>query len=182
MSHKKVLEVAHKFAENNLQDKFQSQKEMLETFALKYRREFEIVLDEINTALFAVKKSNLDRDALKEFINISKNLVHIYKSFDEKNPYEAANKLVNYIYSKETLDVIKNLHFILKRIDIPFNAAESITMLAKFVKWTKAHMNEKPLIPSAEELLSKLPSGMDEVVENRTSGPEEATNPGIKKK
>jgi hypothetical protein len=167
MSHKKVLELAHKFAERSRNEQFQDQRDMLEKFSDEYLTKFRTILNEMEGDLRVLREKEFNKSQWKEFGLFWKELIEIYKAYDEKNPYEGAKQLLLFVTSKPKETFIRNLNSdiqkFLKEKDNDFASGlhhaqvNSLKALWDFCGKTAKKMLANPLMKDPRELQTVPP-------------------------
>lgn len=169
MSYKKILQLADKFAEKSQNEQFQEQRAMLEKFSDEYLNTLKSILGEMEGDLLTLKEKGFPRAKWKEFGLFWKELVEIYKSYDESQPYEGAKKLLLFVASKSKESFIRTLnaevHKFLKEKEVDFGAGadlsqsevNSLRRLWDFSNRTAKTMVSNPLLPDPRELITTPP-------------------------
>lgn len=133
MSYKKILAIANKFnrkliaSEEN--PELQVQKEILIKFYQNLNDKLRNLVNEISGEAHTLKERNFDRTMLKAFLKIAHDL-HIMRedlnanfhlsqqgfqgNLFRLNPYETANKFVNYVTSRSHKSILDNLEFFIQ--------------------------------------------------------------------
>jgi phosphoglycolate phosphatase-like HAD superfamily hydrolase len=188
MSHKRVLELAHKFAETSLNDKHQAQRVRLETFTDNFTRKLRASLNEMEGDLFTLKEKGFDRKLWKEIGQFWRDLIEIYKHYDEKKPYESAKKLIEYLKSKGSwlVMVIPTVRKFLKENEVDFGAStvlqqarvEGFKKVIMLAQDTGIYMQKNPLLPDPRNAPTVPPPRRVEVIPDpdfKPVGPEAGT-------
>lgn len=194
MSHKKVLELAKKFAEKSLNDQFQEQRQKLEQFSDDFLGKLRPILNKMEEDLLTLKEKGYDRNLWKELGMLRTRLISFYKNFSEDKPYESAQVVINFVFSKETFELIQKLHSSiqkhLKKTEVEFepsprftqSRADSLQKLVTFMHSIKDFMKKNPLLPTVPHEQIVPSSGLVILPDPsfRSIGPEATTNPGVK--
>ena len=105
MSHKKILELAKKFASTYNSDELK--KEKIITFFERFKQHFRILLNEMEGDYMTIKVKGIDKNILKNFHNLYQNLLEFLKKFDDKLPIE---NIITYIFAKPNRLLINTLN------------------------------------------------------------------------
>lgn len=169
MSHQKVLELAKKFAEKNLQEQQQS----LEDFGYDFTDKLRAILGEMASDLGTLKEKGYDKAYWKQLGNLYQRLIEMRKDFDYYRPYVSVEKISNFIFSKEMFFIIQNLHHTiqkhLKENEVDFKAgpglsqsrADSLKKLVSLLKTTNEYIKAHPLEMTPRDMPTSAPPKME---------------------
>jgi hypothetical protein len=190
MSYNRVQQVARKFAENNLNDQYQAQRERIELFSDNLLRKLRASLNELEGDLFVLKEKKFDKTSWKELGQFWRDLIEIYKKIDEKRPYDGVGKLVNYIKSKKDwlLKIIPAIRKHLKENEVDFGPsktliqarADGLKKVILLVEEMGQYVKKNPLLADPREMktVPPPPRGALEVIpdpEFKPVGPDQGT-------
>lgn len=192
------MQLAHKFAEKSLNEQYQQQRKMLETFAYDFAGKMRAILNEMQGDLSTLKYKDYSRDQRRKLGLFYYSLLEKTKDLDPNTPYESANKIIQYVLDKNNLSMIsdlnKDIQQYLKENEIDLGPAKSfkqvrvnsLANLVKLMHWANLYMKTNPLIDEPDDTIPP-PTRMNttqETIDPRFQGigPEALTNPGVKAK
>lgn len=128
MSHKKVINLAIKFAQKTIAfDRTQEkiiQQEKFYTFFEQFKKHFRTILNEMDGDYMTLRVKGINRTILKEFSHLYHELLELFKKFDDQHPKESTQHIVNYVFSKSNRNTINfldtSIQQFLKRNEIDF--------------------------------------------------------------
>lgn len=194
MSHKQVLKTAIKFAQKQ-NEQFKAQREKLEKFSDAFMKKFRTIITEMEGELFVLKQKNFNIDQWKKMSQLWRQLIEIYKKFDDDHPYNGAKELVNFISDRSISDMIaklnNNIQKHLKENKIEFGKSSmlkqvkinSLRNIVIFASNTESYMNKNILLPDPRDVITLPPPRKDLVIDDplfTPVGPDMQTLPGIK--
>lgn len=195
MSHKKVQELAKKYAERLMSaeernKEFHIQRTKMWHFYMFFYRRLRAILGDMEGDIRSLKEKGFDHKMLKMFIKARQDLIELLKSVDKERPYIMAEKFVNYVLNRPNSIVLENLDFLIQhhlemnRIDTPTGAllgqvsSNSIGALQELAKQVKEFMAHNPSIPipggSQPPTSMELPQGSP--IPHMPALPEQLTN------
>jgi len=192
MSHRKVLELAKKFAEKSLNEQHQQQREKLEEFSYNFTDKMRAILNEMAGDLLTLKEKGYDRTQWKQLGNLYQRLIDARKDFDHNKPYVSSERIINFIFSKEIFNIIQALHSSiqkhLKENEVDFGASktlgqarvDSLQKLIKLMHSAKDYIKMNPLLPDIREMQTIPPPPKAPDSSYKPVGGEALTNPDIK--
>jgi|SRR6185436_983535 len=112
MSHKKIVELAHKFAKKTVMFNHEQimKAEKLNMYFEQFKRDFRALLNEMSGEYMSIRIKGIDSYILKEFSTLYHNLLDYFKRFDDQYPYESLQRIVNYVFSKSFRSTITSLN------------------------------------------------------------------------
>lgn len=113
MTHKRVIELANKFA-NQHNKEWQDQRERLEAFYYDTSKFFKALISEMNGDLLTLKFKDIHPDVLKTFGDVTHKILSLYLEIDPDHPYVGLENLINWAESKQTKVLLENLEFLIK--------------------------------------------------------------------
>lgn len=168
MTHKKVIELANKFA-NQHNKEWQDQRERLESFYYDTSKFFRTLINEMDGDLLTLKQKNIHPDVIKMFSDITHKLISLYLDIDPEHPYKGIDNLINWTESKETKVLLENLEFLIKeylfRGKIDFEQTphmkhpqvQSIKRLLAVIPKLRNFMNDHPMLPDPRNVSTVPP-------------------------
>lgn len=193
MSHRKVLELAKKFAEKNLNEQYQQQRERLEEFGYDFTDKLRAILNEMAGDLVTLREKGYDKTSFKQLANLYQNIIELRKNFDYYRPYVSVERIAEFIFSNDMLKIIKHLDYTiqkhLKENEVDFGTSkvlrqakvESLGKLTRLVYDSFQYTKKHPLLPDVRETATvpppaKIPSDP----EYKPVGNDALTNPDRK--
>lgn len=164
MSHQKVLELAKKFAEKSLNEQYQQQRDRLEEFAYDFTDKLRAILNEMTGDLATLREKGYDKTYWKQLANLYQRLIDMRKEFDYHRPYVSAEKIYNFIFSKDMFLIIQTLHSsiqkYLKENEVDFRPSgglkqarvDSLRKLITLMHDANSYMKKNPMLPDAREM------------------------------
>lgn len=182
MSHKKIVELSKKFAELNINEKFNAQREKMSIFSDEFYASFRRILNEMEGDIMSLKYKGFEISTLKQFNGIFHNLLNISKEITSDNPYHAAKKLNEFLSDKMVLNNLKKIISLIKETlqsdnfgeNLPGLKIDSINKIAKLNEFVKNYMANNPLLNVSLE--TSFPILQEE---ERKAGRDDVTNPAI---
>lgn len=180
----KVIELGEKFAHEHNQ-KWQEQRDRLETFYFDTSRFFRNLINEMDGDLLVLKHKDVHEDVIKMFSKFTHDLLKLYLDIDPTHPYAGMEKLVNWVDSKQTKNLLENLEFLiqtyLKKEKIEFEQTpnmkhpqfSSIQKLLTIIPKLRNFMVEHPMLPDPRSV-STVPPPMKGFLEP-SLGPNDPT-------
>lgn len=118
-SNEKVFKLIEKFvvlaeqeAPTNM--KYQAQREKLAQFYDYFTGNLRAITNELGGDIVVLRERKFNSKMLKMMSDVYQDLIELGKSISSEKPYDAAEKLVNYVLNKPTGPVIDNLDFLAK--------------------------------------------------------------------
>lgn len=185
MTHKKVIELANKFA-NQHNKEWQAQRERLETFYYDTSKFFKALINEMNGDLLVLKHKDIHPDVIKTFGDTIHKLLSLYLDIDPEHPYAGIEKLINWADNKQTKVLLENLEFLIKEYlfrgksefeqtpNMKHPQVQSIKKLLAIVPKLRAFMNAHPMLPDPRSV-STVPPPMKIDKELVSLGPNDPT-------
>lgn len=129
MSHKKIQQLADKFADTTLLEHYQSQKNKSNPFSGNFLKNLRIALNELEGDLVTLKHRDFNRSQWKELGIFWRSCIEIYKSFNENNPFEGIQELVELLKEKKDwlAKMIPAIRQHLKNTEIDFIPSPGLT-------------------------------------------------------
>jgi hypothetical protein len=161
MSSKILLARIKKLADTSTLDRneqFRLQREKLEQFYHDLHMKFRVMLNEMEGDLRTLKEKDFPKNLLKSFFQVWYDLIDISKQLDVKDPYVAADKLVQYVKQRPHRSIIDNLDFLIQHhmqkneIDTQTGSmlqqvqVKSLKLLKELASRLEQYMTENPLI------------------------------------
>lgn len=142
----------------NDNQQFAQQRERLAKFYDSFSDGMRRIRNEVENEVSVLKERDFDPKMWKLYVNMFRTVVDIYRSIDPEKPYIAAEKLVHYVFDRQTAMYIDNLDFLakhhLKQTNIDFKSGpvfghpiiRSIEELKSLAHAVREFMNRYPMI------------------------------------
>jgi hypothetical protein len=187
MSHKKVQQLAIKFAEGSLNEQYQAQRAKLEQFSETFLRKLRAALNELEGDLSTLKHREFDKTQWKELGLFWRTCIELYKKIDEKNPYAGVQSFIDLIKSKSDwlVKIIPSIRKHLKATEVDFGPskvlrqarADGLKELILLIENSGQYMRKNPLLPDPRNAPTVPPPKMGPIAdpEFKEVGPAEVT-------
>lgn len=165
MSHKKVIELAIKFAEKTVMLGHKQVNTDKNNQLDDFIKQFKALLNEMEGDHMTIKIKRIDYSIQKEFNKLHHNLLELFKRIDNDNPEDGVQRIISFVFLKSTRTIINSLNLtiqkFLKENEIEFIPSknfsqprfESLKNLIKIT--TNAHNflnSQKTISPDSEQL------------------------------
>lgn len=97
MSHKKVIELAKKFADKTVVHNINYAKMKHQAAFEEFKRKLRMVLNEMSGDHLTLRIKGFDRSLLKEFAKLYDLLLELIKGFDDENPRQSTQRIVEHM-------------------------------------------------------------------------------------
>lgn len=171
-------------------EQFAKQRERLAEFYDHFSNSLRRIRNELESEIGTLRIRNFDPKMWKLLVKVFDTLLETYKSIDPEKPYVAAEKLVHYVFDRQTAMYIDNLDFLakhhLKQTNVDFKTSpvvghpqmRSLDDLKSLAHGLREFMNRYPLI---KPLTTPPPQmGLQQIVQD--IGSEEKAGQGDKTK
>lgn len=171
-------------------EQFAQQRERLANFYEHFSNSLRRIRNELESEIGTLRERNFDPKMLKLLVKVFSTVVEIYREISSEKPYIAAEKLVHYVFDRQTAMYIDNLDFLakhhLKQTNVDFKAGpvlghpqmRSLEDLKSLAHGLREFMNRYPMI---KPLTTPPPAmGLKDIVQD--IGTEEKAGQGDKTK
>lgn len=149
-----------KTTEFNRHELFQQERERLSQFLEQIKVRFTRILNEMEGDLLTLKIKEFPEDDWKEFAKLYKHLIQINKSLIDYKPYQAAQKIIDLVSSRDMKAKINTLDHIIQHflhnntVDFGGNSnsqlkqasVHSLEKLQYLARWLHEYMIQNPLL------------------------------------
>lgn len=198
MKNQKLLELADKFADlaqkSPINVEFHAQRQRFSDFFEMFRKNLRTIVGEMGSEITTLKARDFDPKMLAMLNKVYHDVIEIYRTTKQDDPYAAAGKLVQLVLEKPNGPIIDNLDFLakhhLKQTNVDFGESESLRhpqmrsleLLKTLAGHLKQFMATYPLVkpPSQSIRPVSLKENVMEITPDDKAGPEDVTKPGIK--
>jgi hypothetical protein len=167
MSSLKVLQLIEKYADEVSQptvlledskNHHLHEQMRLNEFSHSFEMKLRIVISELEHDINILKERKFDKEMLKLLVEVWNAITNISLSLSKYSPYLSAIKLIDYVNSKRTKDIIDNLDFLaqhhLKETNESFTQnmgmknpeIKGLKLLLNLVSYLENYMKENPLL------------------------------------
>lgn len=157
MSYQKLIALAEEFAQKTMMPREDEEvilrREKERHFFEKFQNQFRALLNEMEGDYISLKVKELDRPILQEFGKLFRNLLEIYKKFNNLYPFGCVRRLINYVQDNHSLIIKLNnaIQKFLKENQIDFGNSsklqqvrvDSLLLLNKLAMYAKSFMIEQ---------------------------------------
>jgi hypothetical protein len=180
MASAKVMQLINKYSANPMtsvptalleqsEGRFKHQQKKIAEFAHNFQTKFRVLIIEMEHDLSTLRLKKFNKEIWKMMAQVWENLVNIYKTFHQDKPYEAAAKLVEYVNTKQTKDIIDNIDFLaqhhMKKTPVKFTPMsvlnipeiKSLKLLTSLSEYLQNYMKENSLLEKTKEVPISYP-------------------------
>jgi formate dehydrogenase maturation protein FdhE len=163
----KVLQLMKKYADEvnqptvlleNSKNHYLHEQMRLNEFSHSFEMKLKIIISELEHDISTLKERKFDKEMLKLLVEVWNNITNISLSLSKNSPYISANKLIDYVNSKRTKDIIDNLDFLaqhhlkgtnesfIQNMGMKNPEIKGLKFLLNLVSYLENYMKENPLL------------------------------------
>jgi hypothetical protein len=182
MSYKKIFKLAEKFeqklslARTDARLPFDRERETLDYFSLELSKRLVGLISEMGGDIRVLKERKLPKEIISLSVEVYKNLLSIYHSISDANPFLAGEALVNYANDRKNKTILDNLQFLipqyLKKTELNVSLfqpvrVESFEKISKIAYWAQVFMVMAHEPPSSKKTFAPPPKNPVNDVETK---------------